>query len=195
MRRKEGAVRRGLPTWLNAVLIAGAFGALVWFENKRPLRRKMESKTRRNARNLTVAALSAVTLRWLEQPVTKRLTGLVERRRWGLLKKRPLPAWLELTLSVVLLDYTLYLWHVAAHKVPLLWRFHEAHHVDLDLDASTAPLSFRGDGIFRTLAGGANRFDRGFPTRAFCLADRDVAGDSVSPFQHRDSIPDRAVAV
>ena len=36
------------------------------------------------------------------------------------------------------MDYTLYLWHVLTHRVPFLWRFHAVHHVDLDLDASTA---------------------------------------------------------
>jgi sterol desaturase/sphingolipid hydroxylase (fatty acid hydroxylase superfamily) len=41
-------------------------------------------------------------------------------------------------LAVVALDYTLYLWHVLTHRVPFLWRFHQVHHVDLDLDASTA---------------------------------------------------------
>ena len=43
-----------------------------------------------------------------------------------------------MVLSVLLLDYTLYLWHVLTHKVPVLWRFHRVHHADLDLDASTA---------------------------------------------------------
>ncbi len=43
-----------------------------------------------------------------------------------------------MVLSVILLDYTLYLWHVLTHKVPVLWRFHRVHHADLDLDASTA---------------------------------------------------------
>jgi len=62
----------------------------------------------------------------------------VERRRRGLLKLLRLPAWLEVALAVVLLDYTLYLWHVLTHRSPFLWRFHLAHHVDLDLDASTA---------------------------------------------------------
>ena len=38
----------------------------------------------------------------------------------------------------MLLDYTLYVWHVLLHRVPLLWRLHLAHHVDLDLDVSTA---------------------------------------------------------
>jgi sterol desaturase/sphingolipid hydroxylase (fatty acid hydroxylase superfamily) len=45
---------------------------------------------------------------------------------------------MEATLAVLLLDYTLYVWHVLTHRVPFLWRFHIVHHVDLDLDASTA---------------------------------------------------------
>jgi sterol desaturase/sphingolipid hydroxylase (fatty acid hydroxylase superfamily) len=45
---------------------------------------------------------------------------------------------LETALAIVLLDYTLYVWHVLTHKVSFLWRFHLVHHVDLDLDASTA---------------------------------------------------------
>ena len=31
-----------------------------------------------------------------------------------------------------------YLWHILVHKVPFLWRFPQPHHVDLDMDASTA---------------------------------------------------------
>jgi sterol desaturase/sphingolipid hydroxylase (fatty acid hydroxylase superfamily) len=49
-----------------------------------------------------------------------------------------LPKFLETILAVVLLDYTLYVWHVLTHKVPFLWRFHLVHHIDLDLDATTA---------------------------------------------------------
>ena len=36
------------------------------------------------------------------------------------------------------MDYTLYWWHVLLHRVPALWRLHEPHHADRDLDASTA---------------------------------------------------------
>src|SRR5215208_1822575 len=36
------------------------------------------------------------------------------------------------------MDYTLYLWHMLTHRVPALWRFHQVHHCDLDMDASTA---------------------------------------------------------
>ena len=70
--------------------------------------------------------------------VTTPLTKWVHRRNCGLVKWLRLPCWLEVPLALVLLDYSLYLWHVAFHKVPFLWRFHQVHHVDLDMDASTA---------------------------------------------------------
>ena len=127
-----------MSAWVSAPLVVGAFGLLVWLERRQPLRRAVEPKLRREARNLVVAAVSAAALRVTEKPVTDALTAFVERRRWGLLKLTGMPAWLEVTLAVILLDYTLYLWHVLAHRVPFLWRFHAVHHVDLDLDASTA---------------------------------------------------------
>lgn len=62
----------------------------------------------------------------------------MDRRRWGLVKALDLPPWLEVPLALVLLDYSLYLWHVVMHRLPRLWRLHQVHHVDLDMDASTA---------------------------------------------------------
>jgi sterol desaturase/sphingolipid hydroxylase (fatty acid hydroxylase superfamily) len=129
---------RKVPTWISAPLIVGAFGLLVWLERRRPLRRNVEPKLTRETRNLAVAGVSALALQLTERPLIEKLTALVERRQWGLLKLVRLPLWLEVALAVVLLDYTLYLWHVLTHRVPFLWRFHLAHHIDLDLDASTA---------------------------------------------------------
>lgn len=132
------ARERNVPGWLGAVLMLGTFAALVWLENRRPLRGAVESKLRRNARNLAVATLGAVSVQLAENPVVRPLSRLVERRQLGLLKLVRLPAFLEIPLAVALLDYTLYLWHVLTHRVPFLWRFHQVHHADLDMDASTA---------------------------------------------------------
>ncbi len=127
-----------IPSWLSATLILGAFSLLTWLERRRPLRREVEPKLTRTARNLAVAGIGAVALQLTERPVALELAALVEQHNVGLLKLLRLPLWLETVLAVVLLDYTLYIWHVLTHKVPFLWRFHVAHHVDLDLDASTA---------------------------------------------------------
>jgi len=128
-----------LPRWLTAGLTVGWFAALVWLERRQGLRqRQMESKLRRDVRNLAVGGVGAIALQVAERPIVAPLARLVRRRRWGLLQRMPLPLWAETTLAVLLMDYTLYLWHVLVHKVPWLWRFHLVHHADLDMDASTA---------------------------------------------------------
>ncbi len=71
-----------LPGWLAGLLVGGTFVTLLWLERRRPLRKSVEPKARREARNLAVAALSAAAIMVAEKPVTGRLTALVERRRW-----------------------------------------------------------------------------------------------------------------
>ncbi|HEY8560392.1 MAG TPA: sterol desaturase family protein [Pyrinomonadaceae bacterium] len=123
---------------LSVPVALGGLAALVWLERKRPLRPPVESKLVRGGRNAAVAALAALTLQMTEKPVAARLTKLVEEQNLGLLKIVRLPKWLELASAILLMDYTLFLWHVLTHKIPFLWRFHLVHHVDLDLDVSTA---------------------------------------------------------
>ena len=127
-----------LPMAVKSLVVFGTFALLFCLERRRPLRRTVESSVRRTGRNLAMAGLAAVTLRLAEQPMARKLTTLVERRRWGLLRTASLPKWMDTAVALLMLDYTLYLWHVLTHRVPWLWRMHVVHHVDLDLDASTA---------------------------------------------------------
>ncbi len=57
----------------------GTFGVLLYLENRRPLRRRVESKLTRGSRNLTIAGLAAIALQLAEQPIVAPLTKLVER--------------------------------------------------------------------------------------------------------------------
>lgn len=127
-----------MSRWFTGALAVGAFGLLVWLERRRPLRGLVEPGLAREGRNLAIAAAGAVALQIAERPLVGPLSRLVERRRWGLVGRLGLPRWLETALAVVLMDYTLYLWHVLTHKAPWLWRFHVVHHADRDLTASTA---------------------------------------------------------
>jgi sterol desaturase/sphingolipid hydroxylase (fatty acid hydroxylase superfamily) len=98
----------------------------------------VESKLTRSGRNLTLAGVAGVAVAAAEMPVALALAHLVEQNHWGLLQLAPLPSWLSIPLAVLALDYTLYAWHVLTHRSRFLWRFHQPHHVDRDLDASTA---------------------------------------------------------
>lgn len=127
-----------LPKWLNAMLVIGTMAAVVVMEMKRPLRKSRQSKVERDSRNVVMSWMAAATVALAEKPVAAPLALRVHRNQLGLVKMFRLPMVLDIMLSVALLDYTLYIWHYLTHKVPFLWRFHKPHHVDLDLDASTA---------------------------------------------------------
>ncbi len=124
--------------WLPALALAALAGALFALERARPLRRRVDPGPRRIGRNLAMAAVTGAVIRVAERPLVARMARRVQARRWGLLPRLALPCWAERAAAVVLLDYTLYLWHILLHRVPALWRFHLAHHVDLDLDTTTA---------------------------------------------------------
>lgn len=119
-------------------LAVGALGVLFVLERRRPLRETVEPGSERIGRNLAVASTAAVAMYLIERPVAESAAALVERKRIGLLKLIPMPRLLEQIAAVALLDYTLYIWHYLTHRLPSLWRFHVVHHVDLDLDTTTA---------------------------------------------------------
>jgi sterol desaturase/sphingolipid hydroxylase (fatty acid hydroxylase superfamily) len=121
-----------------AALIAVTFLATTFLELLRPLRQVVESKGRRVVRNLAVGGTSLAVVTLLQTPLLVPLSALVVRRKLGILPLLPLHGWAATAAAVLLLDYTLWHWHWLNHKVPFLWRFHLVHHVDRDLDASTA---------------------------------------------------------
>ncbi len=124
--------------WIRGILTVGTFAVLYYFENKRPLRKQVEPKSINTTRNFAIASLAGLTSALLEKPVADKLTVYTKEKNFGLLKILKLPKYLEDFLAVLLLDYTLYLWHVLTHKNDTLWNFHKIHHADLDLTASTA---------------------------------------------------------
>jgi sterol desaturase/sphingolipid hydroxylase (fatty acid hydroxylase superfamily) len=123
---------------VRALIVGIWFGALVWWERRHALRRTVDSKVKRDVRNMAIAALAGAVVQFVEVPVAFGLAEQVQEKRWGLIEQLPLPPFAHAILAIVLLDYTLYLWHVLTHRVRFLWRFHEVHHVDREMDATTA---------------------------------------------------------
>lgn len=49
-----------------------------------------------------------------------------------------IPSWVQWIASLIVLDFAVWAFHVAAHRVPFLWVFHRVHHADQDIDVTTA---------------------------------------------------------
>jgi len=56
-----------------------------------------------------------------------------------------------LGIDVLILDLFLYFWHRAMHEIQFFWRFHEVHHLDNHLDATSAVRFHFGEIFFATL--------------------------------------------
>lgn len=119
-------------------VMAGAAIALFIAEKRRPLRQQHQDEPTRTVRNLVMGAGSIAVVTFLQRPLVDPLAAQVGERRWGIAQRVGGPEWLRDAVAFLLLDYTMYVWHFLTHKVPFLWRFHLVHHIDLDLDTTTA---------------------------------------------------------
>lgn len=135
-------------TPIRIALGAATFVALLLAERTRPLRRPTQSKRRRVFINFAMGAVGGGALALVYGPAVFGIAHWASAAKFGFLRWVPLPRWLASLVSVILLDYTLWIWHWLNHRLPLLWRFHAAHHADLDLDASTAFRFHLGELLF-----------------------------------------------
>ena len=62
---------------------------------------------------------------------------LAQRRGWGIFNHTAFALWIQVVLSILVLDLAIYLQHRLFHHLPLLWRLHRMHHADLDIDVTT----------------------------------------------------------
>ena len=124
--------------WIAPAAVAGIFVLFLLIETWRPLRRSRESRLRRIGRNLATAGIGFATWELLAIPILLPVSRWAMERDVGLLNWLSLTGWVRVAAALVLLDYTLWFWHWVNHRVGFFWRFHRVHHVDRDMDASTA---------------------------------------------------------
>lgn len=114
------------------------FATLLVWEKFRPLRRRVQSRLRRLLLNFTLAAPTFLVLRLLLIPVVLAAAAWAGRHDLGIARMPPAPEVIRGLVALLILDYSMFVWHWLNHRVPFLWRFHNVHHTDLDLDVSTA---------------------------------------------------------
>jgi sterol desaturase/sphingolipid hydroxylase (fatty acid hydroxylase superfamily) len=116
---------------------ASVLGIMATWELLAPRRKLTVSKLCRWGGNLTIVILNTVIARLLFMGGVVATAAMAQDHSWGILNWVKGPAWLELALAIVALDFIIYWQHQVFHYVPILWRFHMMHHSDLDLDVSS----------------------------------------------------------
>lgn len=123
---------------LKTLILPGIFILLFLAEQFIPLRKRALPLFRRLVKNLTLTAavflVGSLVVRYAGLGTSKWTT----ERGFGLVFLVPLPKWCRVVFGILLMDLTFYYWHRANHRIRLLWRFHNVHHIDPDLDVSTS---------------------------------------------------------
>ena len=115
----------------------GTFVVIALWEVVAPKRALTVSKAVRWFNNIGLVVLNTVILRLLFPAAAVGVAVFAEAQGWGLLNYYQLPFLLAVVLSVIAMDFIIYLQHVLVHAVPALWRLHRVHHADLDYDVTT----------------------------------------------------------
>ncbi|MBC2717246.1 MAG: sterol desaturase family protein [Desulfobacteraceae bacterium] len=121
-----------LISFVGILLIMGGWEIL--FQRKK----LVDAKPKRWLNNLGLVAVDNLILQlgFVMLPVT--FAAFAQSRGMGIFNQLSLPVWADWIATVIIFDFIIYLQHVLFHFVPILWRLHQVHHSDLDIDVTTA---------------------------------------------------------
>ncbi|RPJ18335.1 MAG: sterol desaturase family protein [Desulfobacteraceae bacterium] len=111
---------------------------LFLFEILRPYREPYLPRAGRWLDNLGITLLNNILLTFSLAPLVSASLAYSGRVKTGLFYIFEFHFLLKLFLTVIIMDFLLYIWHLLNHVVPFFWRFHRVHHSDLNMDVSTA---------------------------------------------------------
>lgn len=110
--------------------VGALFLTLFGLERLYPATASVGNNMRRLARNFSFWPLNLICSVVVILPVSYFAAG---HALWT----RPMVA-SSAFFDLLVLDLFLYWWHRAMHEVPILWRFHQVHHLDEHLDTTSA---------------------------------------------------------
>ncbi|MCP3176232.1 sterol desaturase family protein [Desulfuromonas sp. KJ2020] len=122
---------------LSIAVIGICIIALFLLERAFPLRQAKRALAGRLTVNLTYGIIAFATVSLIVRPVAEGTLGWTSINGFGLTRLEVIPDALRPIAAFLLMDLTFYWWHRANHRLPLLWRLHNVHHFDPDLDMST----------------------------------------------------------
>jgi sterol desaturase/sphingolipid hydroxylase (fatty acid hydroxylase superfamily) len=102
-----------------------------------PKRVLTQSKSYRWINNIALVVFNTILIRLLLPFATIGVAIYGLENNLGLFNFIGGPFWLEVIISVLVLDCIIYWQHRLFHKVPILWRLHRVHHIDQDIDVTT----------------------------------------------------------
>ncbi len=115
----------------------GMLAAIGLWELIAPRRALTVSKTVRWVNNLGLVFFNSFIVRLVFPVAAIGVAAIAQEKSWGLFNNIEISIGLAAVLSIVIMDFVIYVQHVMVHAIPVLWRLHRVHHADRDFDVTT----------------------------------------------------------
>lgn len=115
----------------------GIFAVMALWEVVAPRRALTVSRAVRWANNLGLVFFNSFILRLIFPAAAVGMAAFAGEQGWGIFNYYAVSPVFAVVVSVVAMDFVIYLQHIMVHAVPVLWRLHRVHHADLDFDVTT----------------------------------------------------------
>ncbi len=110
-------------------------------EMVKPYRKLTQSKFKRWRINLSLTFINTLLIQILFPLTAVAFAQYCTDHQLGMMNLYEffinLPTFVILILSFLMFDFFIYVQHRVVHHVPIFWRLHRVHHVDLDFDVTT----------------------------------------------------------
>ncbi|MFZ1815377.1 MAG: sterol desaturase family protein [Rhizobiaceae bacterium] len=123
---------------IRLAIFLGLFLILALLELVAPRRVPKPVKMQRWFTNWVIVIIDSVLVRLLFKSAAVGGAIWAATNGYGLFNIVEAPLWVSVPVSFAVLDFAIWLSHVASHKIPIFWRVHRMHHSDTDFDVTTA---------------------------------------------------------
>lgn len=135
---------------IKVVLIVCTITLIFSLESVFPHYAGRQAKVRHAVPHLITAFLNGLLNRFLLAGLTFAALAWAESKALGIVPALQLPAAVKLILVFLLFDIWMYWWHLANHRLKWFWKFHRAHHSDIEMDTTTALRFHPGELVLST---------------------------------------------
>jgi sterol desaturase/sphingolipid hydroxylase (fatty acid hydroxylase superfamily) len=141
-----------IPSVYRTAILMSGFLLLWIIEGMAPRFRFGQSRYKHAGTNLFFTLTTVIVNTGLAFLIVKASLW-TSANRFGLLYLTALPLWLHTILALLMLDFIgAWLIHWVQHKTGWMWQFHKIHHIDKQIDATTALRHHPVEGLFRVMA-------------------------------------------
>lgn len=122
---------------LRLAAFLAVLAAMMLWELAAPHRRQDLPRLLRWSNTFALVALDTALVRLVFPVAAVGAAAWAGTQGYGLFNLTDWPVWVEVVLTLLVLDLAIWGQHVVFHAVPLLWRLHRMHHADPDMDTVT----------------------------------------------------------